>query len=80
MKKRFTTVQEIAEDFIKKGWSKNITFTEVTLEEAEAKGFCYNMISVIKSGRKYFKMNVSGDIYDDTGKLVYFDVPCAGQS
>lgn len=75
MSKTYNTPAEIEEDFIKKGWSKNTTFTEITFAEARKGGYL-GIIDKICKGRKYFKMNVCGNIYDDNGKIVYYNVPC----
>ena len=70
-KKPYTTTEEIKQAFIKDGWSKNTSFTELTVEEAEKRGMIY-AVNEIKQGRKYFKMNVSGNIFNDRGKLILF--------
>ena len=34
--------KEIKEKFIKEGWNKNISFSELTLQEAKEKGYTLN--------------------------------------
>lgn len=72
-KKRFTTEEEITEYFIKDGWTENTSFTEITVEEATAEGLLCALTG-IKEGRKYFRMNICGNIYDDNGKLIMFNL------
>lgn len=72
---KFSTVEEITNAFVKDGWSKDASFTELSLEEAKEKGHLF-AIERIKKGRKHFKMNVSGNIFDDNGKVVLYNVPC----
>lgn len=73
MKKLFETVEEIRANFIQRGWGKNTSFTEVTLEEAKEEGL-YFAVQGIKNGKKYFRMNVSGNIYKADGSIVYYNV------
>ena len=77
MKKyKYNSVEEISEAFIKDGWSVNTSFTEVTMEEAEKKGYLY-AVSEIRKGKKVFRMNVCGNIYSENGKLLYYNIePC----
>jgi len=72
---KFSTVEQIANKFIKDGWSKNTSFTELSLKEAEEKGYLF-AINEIKNGRKYFKMNVSENIYNDNGKIALYNISC----
>lgn len=46
-----------------------------TKEEAEAKekGYLF-AINGISKGRKYFKMNVNGNIYNDHGEIALFNL------
>lgn len=46
--KKYNSVEEISEAFIKDGWSVNTSFSEVTMEEAEKKGY---LLQYLKSGR-----------------------------
>ena len=43
------------------------------MKEAKEKGYL-SVIADINNGRKCFKMNVCGNIYDDKGKLIYFNI------
>lgn len=71
--KKFTSTEQIREKFIKDGWDKDTSFKELSLEEAKEKGYLFAINGIIK-GKKYFKMNVSGNIYDNTGKIVYYNI------
>ena len=70
----FKTTEQITNKFIKEGWSKNTSFEELELKEAEKEGLSF-VIEGIKKGRKYFKMNICNNIYDDKGKIVLYDIP-----
>lgn len=69
----FTNVEQIREKFIKDGWNKNTSFVELSLEEAKEKGYLF-AISGIAKGKKYFKMNVSGNIYNNKGKVLIYNI------
>lgn len=71
---KLNTSEQITSKFIKDGWNQNISFEELSLEEATQKGYSF-AINGIAKGRKYFKMNASGDIYNDNGKIAMFNVP-----
>lgn len=72
---KFSTVEQITNKFIKDGWNNKTSFTELTLKEAEEKGYLF-AINEITKGRKYFKMNVSNNIFNDNGKIVMYNIPC----
>ena len=72
-KKVFTTPDEITKHFIEDGWGKDTSFSELTLEESKEKGYLF-AIEGISKGRKYFKMNSCNNIYDDTGKVMCYDL------
>ena len=65
---RYTNTKEISEAFIRDGWSENTSFSEVTLDEAKEKGL-YFAVEAIKKDRKIFRMNISGNIFSDSGGL-----------
>ena len=71
MKKKFNSSQEITEYFIKNGWTKDTSFSELTLEEAEKRGY-YFAIRGLKKGHKFFIMNICENIYDEYGQLKLF--------
>lgn len=70
----FKTTEQITNKFIKDGWSKNTSFEELKLQEAEEKGLLF-AVEGIKKGRKYFKMNTCNNIYDDKGKIALYNIP-----
>lgn len=77
MKKNiYTTAEEITKKFIEDGWDAKTTFSELTMEEAIEKG-CLFAIAGINRGHKYFKMNISGNIYDENGKIVMYNLKIA---
>lgn len=71
---KLETVEQITKKFIKDGWSKNISFTELTLEAAKQKGYTFAINGIIK-GKKYFEMNVTGNVFNDNGKVIYYNIP-----
>lgn len=68
---KFGTTEEIAKKFIADGWNPNTFFSELTLDEAKEKGYLF-AVNGIKKGRNYFKMDATGNIYDDNGKIALF--------
>ena len=68
-RKRYDTVDEIREDFIKKGWNKGIDFTEATEEDYKKVGF-----TNYKDGRKRFIMKSTGDWFNDDGEIYYYNI------
>lgn len=75
---RYKTCEEIQEAFIADGWGSDTTFTEITDEEAEHHG--YYIKQAFSHGRKFFRMNVSGNIYDDEGKIALYNIPIHEQT
>lgn len=75
MKKiKYNTAKEITDEFIKDGWSNTTSFSELSLEEARVQGYLFAVIGISR-GRKYFRMNNSGNIYNDEGKICMHNVP-----
>lgn len=74
----FKTAEEITKSFISDGWNTDTSFSELTLDEAKEKGYLF-AVNGIKKGRKYFKLDATGNIYDENGNLVMFALECAIQ-
>lgn len=70
---KFINAEQISEKFIKDGWSKDTSFTELSLEEAKENGYSF-VISRMAKGEKFFKMNVNGNIYNDKGKIILYNI------
>lgn len=68
---KYSTCEEIKEAFVKDGWGNDTEFSKVTIEEAKDKGYSF-IARYINEGRVFFRMHVSNNIYDDTGKLILF--------
>lgn len=71
--KKFKNAEEITRFFIKDGWNKNTTFSELSEKEAEEKGY-YFATNGMKKGRKYFVMGVCGNVYDDNGEIAMYNI------
>ena len=69
----FKNTEQIKNSFIKSGWSESIQFEEVTITEAEQIGVD-SIVGKIKNGRKYYRMLFSGNIYDDNGSIVLYNI------
>lgn len=67
------TAETMAEKFRKDGWNEDVSFNELTIEDAEKIG-CTSMIGRIRKGHKYFRMAVSGNIFDEKGNIVLYNV------
>ena len=70
----YHNTKEITKAFVKDGWSEDTTFQELTMDEAMVKGLTF-AINMINDGRKVFKMNICGNLYSDTGKLLMYNIP-----
>jgi len=69
----FANVEQIREKFIKDGWSDNISFEELAFKDAEEKGYSFVLDDIAK-GEKYFIMNNNGNVYNNKGKIVFFNI------
>lgn len=69
-----TTVEEMKKKFVDNGWNKDISFSELTIEEAREKGYLF-AVAGIANGQKYFVMNGNGNIYKGNGEIAYFNIP-----
>ena len=74
MPKRYKTCEEIKNAFVKDGWNKDISFEEVTIPEVDNL-YGYYIREAFYKGRKFFRMVKTGNIFDDCGKIVYYNVP-----
>ncbi len=73
----YNTVEQIKEAFVKDGWLSDIEFTELTMKDAKEIGH-YSMIRDMERGKKFFRMEVSGNIFDDHGNIFLYDIPTTG--
>lgn len=69
----FTNTEQISRKFIEDGWNKNTSFVEVSLDEAKENGYLF-MINNITEGKKYFRMKANGNIYDNKGEIVLYNI------
>lgn len=74
VKVKYHNAEEMTAAFKKKGWSDDTSFSEVTMEEAVSKGYLF-AVAAIANGEKIFRMNVCGNIYSETGKLLSYNIP-----
>ena len=74
----FKSVEEITTAFINDGWSEDTAFTELSFDDARKIGEYF--IDLMKKGTKLFRMNICGNIYDDTGKLLLFDIASTSEA
>jgi len=70
----YRTASEIEVAFIKDGWSPNTKFELLTDRDADGIG-CHSIVAAMNRGRKFFRMTANGNIYDDQGKIVIFNIP-----
>lgn len=71
--RKFDTIESIREFFINDGWGKNTDFTEYSFEDAQKDG-CLSIMENIKKGKKYFKMNITGNVFDDNGNISFYNI------
>ncbi len=70
---QFSNVDEIRESFIRHGWSDAVSFSELTEKEAVSNGQLF-AVRGMQKGHRYFVMTGSGNIYDESGKIVYYNL------
>jgi len=72
---KYKNADEIREAFIHEGWSDSISFRELSDVEARQRGLSF-AIDGLQRGEQYFVMQETGNIFNATGKVVYYNVPC----
>ena len=70
----YNTVEQIKAAFVKDGWSSHIEFSELTMQDAKKIG-CHSIVRGMECGKKFFRMVVSGNIFDDCGNVVIYNIP-----
>lgn len=71
---KYNTCEEIKSVFIADGWSSDIEFEELAEERAQSHG--HFIKSAMARGMKFFVMVQTGNIFDDCGTVVYYNIPC----
>lgn len=71
----YKCAEDMKAAFIADGWSADIDVREATAEEIEKSG--YYIKSAAANGSKFYIMAGSGNMYDDHGKIVYYNIPAA---
>jgi len=69
----YNTVEQIKAAFVKDGWSSDIKFEELTRPEAEKIG-SWTILRDMERGRKFFRMLSTGNIFDDRGSVVIYNI------
>ena len=67
----YKNVKEIKDALVNDGWSPSIQLEEVPETELNKKFFG----TLDTRNHKFFRMLFSGNIYNDNGKVIYFNVP-----
>lgn len=75
----YNTVEQIKAAFVKDGWSSNTEFSELTMQEAKEIG-CYSIMRDMERGKKFFRMAVTGNIFDNRGEIVIYNIPAIRES
>ena len=70
MKKKFDNIKDVKDAFIEYGWGDNITFSEITLEDAKRNQYLDIAYDICINGIKFFKMNETGYVYNDNLDIV----------
>lgn len=70
---KYKTREEITAAFIADGWSTSISFRDATPEEIAGNTYIKQAAT---QGRKFYAMTANGNMYDDAGTLVYYNIPC----
>lgn len=69
--KRCHTAEEMTAMFVRDGWSADTTFVEA--DESSVHG-CTSLIDSIRRGKKYFVQGVTGNVYDECGKIALYNI------
>ena len=69
----YKCAEDMKAAFIADGWSADIEVREATEEEIEKSG--YYIKSAAANGSKFYIMAGNGNMYDDHGKIVYYNIP-----
>lgn len=67
----FKTAAQITKQFIADGWAPCTKFRLLTQKEAKERGLTFALNS---GNRKFFVMESTGNVYSDTGKVVYYNI------
>lgn len=70
----YNTAEQIKAAFAKDGWSSDIEFSELTMQDAKEIG-CYSIVRGMEHGKKFFRMKATGNIFDSRGKIVLYNIP-----
>lgn len=69
----YKCAEDMKAAFVADGWSADIEVREATAEEIEKSG--YYIKSAAANGSKFYIMAGSGNMFDDCGKIVYYNIP-----
>lgn len=69
----YKCAEDLKAAFIADGWSANIEIREATPEEIEKSGHYIN--NAAANGNKFYIMVGNGNMYDDSGRIVYYNIP-----
>lgn len=73
--KKFNNVEEITKAFIADGWENDTVLVDYTADEAKTEGLFGIYNEICNNGKKFFKMLGNGNIFNDNGKVVYYNIP-----
>lgn len=72
----YNTTEQIRAAFVKDGWSSNIEFLELTMEDVKKIG-SWSILRDMERGKKFFRMVSTGNIFNNRGEVVIFNIPIA---
>lgn len=68
---RQVTAEDLTAIFIKNGWSENTLFEGLTKEDLQKAGVGLLTLRM-DQGERFFRMAVSNNIYNESGKLIAY--------
>ena len=69
------TSEEFKKLFLSKGWKGgDISFHEVTIEEAKNEGLLDVYYGIIDKKKQFFRMNENGNIYDTKCNVIIYNL------
>ena len=72
--KKFNNAEEITKAFIADGWKNDTVLVDYTADEAKTEGLFGIYNEICNNGKKFFKMTATGNIFDDTGNIAYYNI------
>ena len=71
MKQNYQSCEEIQKDFIRQGWSSDITFRDAEINDMQG---CISLEADFRKGKKFFVMVETGNLFDSRGEVALYNI------